>query len=147
MVTKKDMKILELLQKDSRMPITEIAESVDMSENGVRYRLSKMEEEGILRQFTILLNPEKLGKKVMAIFDIDVEPNEILNSIQKMNQMEEIIKIYQTTGQFSILAIGLFDDNEQMNIFMNNTFLKELPVKNYAANIVTKKYKDSIYQI
>jgi Lrp/AsnC family transcriptional regulator for asnA, asnC and gidA len=147
MVSKKDMKILEMLQEDSRIPMTQIAKAVGMSENGVRYRLDKMEQEGVIRRYTVLLEPKKVGKKVMAAFDIEVEPKKIKESIELMKNMDEIIKIYQTTGQYSILAIGLFENNEVLNEFVNNKFLKNVPVLNYSVNIVTKKFKDSIYLV
>ena len=47
MLSKIDKKILELLQKDARVPITHIAREVNMSENGVKYRLDKLEEKGV----------------------------------------------------------------------------------------------------
>jgi Lrp/AsnC family transcriptional regulator for asnA, asnC and gidA len=145
MVSKIDEKILGLLQDDARIPITKIAQEVNMSENGVKYRLEKLEERGIIRRFAVLIDPIKVGKKVMAIFNIDVEPKKIRNAIPKLKKIENFIKIYNTTGDYSITAIGLFDSNESLTNFINYKLLVDLPIKDYKLNIVTKKYKDSIY--
>lgn len=74
MVSKVDNKILEILQQDVRTPISKIAKEVGLSENGVRYRLEKLEKEGYIKSYTILLNPRKFGKKLLAIFNLEVEP-------------------------------------------------------------------------
>ncbi len=44
MVSKVDNKILEILQGDVRTPVSKIAKEVGLSENGVRYRLEKLEK-------------------------------------------------------------------------------------------------------
>ena len=62
--------IIELLQKDARMPFVKIAKKVGLSENTVRKRIEKLKKEGYIREFALLLNPKKFGKHVIAIFMI-----------------------------------------------------------------------------
>jgi Lrp/AsnC family transcriptional regulator for asnA, asnC and gidA len=145
MVSKIDKKILEILQNDARTPITKIAKEVNMSENGVKYRLEKLEDKGIIRRFAVLIEPKKVGKNVMAIFNIEIEPKKFRTAISKLKKIENFIKVYNTTGEYSITTIGLFETNESLTDFVNNKFLIDLPIKDYTLNIVTKKYKDSVY--
>lgn len=147
MVSKKDREILALLQEDARMPISEIARNVNLSENGVRYRLEKLENQGFIKSFSVLLNPKKFGKKVTAIFKIDFQPKKMRDAIPKLLKLKQIIKMYQTTGDYAITAIGLFEDHDELNDFINNRLLYEFPIKDYSIQIVTKKLKDSVYEI
>jgi Lrp/AsnC family transcriptional regulator for asnA, asnC and gidA len=147
MVSKKDELILSILQQGARTPISEIAKEVDLSENGVRYRLEKLEDEGYIKNYTVLLNPKKFGKRTFAIFNLEMEPKKTKESIKKLMDIEELIKIYQTTGQYSIKAFGLFNDEEELTNFINNRLLYEIPVQNYSVEIITKNIKDSIYHI
>ena len=147
MISKIDRKILELLQKDARMPITKIAKNVNMSENGVKYRLEKLEEKGIIKRFAALIDPRKIGKSIMAIFNIEVEPKTMRKSIPLLRKTDDFIKIYHTTGNYSITAIGVFENNESLTNFINNKLLIDFPIQNYTVDIVTKQYKDSIYLI
>ncbi|MFQ5910437.1 MAG: Lrp/AsnC family transcriptional regulator [Thermoplasmata archaeon] len=147
MVSKVDRRIIELLQEDARMPITQIAKEVNMSENGVKYRLDKLEQKGVISRFSILIDPKKLGKKVMAHFSIEFTPDEMRRNISLLTRIPELIKIYHTTGEYSIMAIGLFDSNEELTKFINNTLLVDFSVQKYAVDVVTKQYKDSIYMI
>ena len=147
MVSKKDEVILSILQKGARTPISEIAKEVGLSENGVRYRLEKLEDEGYIKNYAVLLNPKKFGKKTFAIFNIEMEPKKTRESIQKLMEIDEFTKIYQTTGQYSIKAFGLFNDEEELTNFIHNRLLFDIPVRNYSIEIITKNIKDSIYQI
>ena len=147
MVSKKDQVILSILQNGARTPISEIAKEVNLSENGVRYRLEKLEDEGYIKNYTVLLNPKKFGKHTFAIFNLEMEPKKTNESIKKLMQIDEFIKIYQTTGQYSIKAFGLFNDEEELTSFINNHLLYEIPVQNYSVEIITRSIKDSIYYV
>jgi Lrp/AsnC family transcriptional regulator for asnA, asnC and gidA len=147
MVNKKDLIILSILQNGARIPISEIAKKVSLSENGVRYRLEKLEEEGYIKNYVVLLNPRKFGKKTFAIFNLELENKQIKTSIKKLAEIEDLIKIYQTTGQYSIKAFGLFDDEEDLTDFINDRLLQEIPIQNYSVEIITKSIKDGIYSV
>jgi DNA-binding Lrp family transcriptional regulator len=147
MVSTIDKKILELLQRDVRMPIAKIAKEVNLSENGVRYRLEKLERDGYIRSYTILLNPKKFGKTVLAIFNLEIEPKAMRSTLPKLVELDDFIKIYQTTGHFSIIALGLFDNEEQLTSFINGKLLLEFPIQNYTVEIVMRKVKDTDYEI
>jgi len=147
MVGKIDNKILEILQGDVRTPISKIAKVVGLSENGVRYRLEKLEKGGYIKSYTILLNPKKFGKDILAIFNLEIEPKMMKSTLSKLVGLDEFIKIYQTTGQFSINAMGLFDNEESLTRFINNKLLFEFPIQNYTVEIVIRKVKDTDYEI
>jgi DNA-binding Lrp family transcriptional regulator len=147
MVSKIDARILEILQRDVRTPISKIAKEVGLSENGVRYRLEKLEKGGYIKSYTILLNPKKFGKRILAIFNLEIEPKEMRSTLPKLVTLDEFIKIYQTTGQFSINAVGLFDNENNLTSFINNKLLLEFPIQNYTVEIVMRKIKDTDYEI
>jgi Lrp/AsnC family transcriptional regulator for asnA, asnC and gidA len=147
MVSKKDETILSILQGGARTPVSEIAKQVGLSENGVRYRLEKLEQEGYIRNYVVLLNPKKFGKKTFAIFNLEMEPKQMKGVHKALVEIENFIQIYQTTGQYSITAIGLFDDENDLTKFINNKLLQELPIKNYKVEIITHSIKEGIYSI
>jgi DNA-binding Lrp family transcriptional regulator len=147
MVSKIDARILEILQRDVRTPISKIAKEVGLSENGVRYRLEKLEKGGYIKSYTILLNPKKFGKRILAVFNLEIEPTAMRSTLPKLVKLDEFIKIYQTTGQFSINAVGLFDNENNLTSFINNKLLIEFSIQNYTVEIVMRKVKDTDYEI
>ncbi|WP_135606859.1 Lrp/AsnC family transcriptional regulator [Methanococcoides sp. NM1] len=147
MVSKKDKIILEILQQGARTPISEIAKKVGLSENGVRYRLEKLEKDGFIKNYVVTLNPKKFGKNTLAFLNLEMEPKKMKGSLKNLVEINEFIKIYQTTGEYSIKVVGLFDDEEALTDFINNELLLKLPVQKYTVEIVTKSIKDTIYNI
>lgn len=147
MVSKKDTIILKILQNKARTSIAEIAKHVGLSENGVRYRLEKLEEEGYIENYAVLLNPMKFGKRTLAFFNLEMQPKKMRDGLKNLKEIDEFIKIYQTTGSYSIKAIGLFDDEKELTIFINNKLLHHFPIQNYKVEIVTNCIKDTVYNI
>lgn len=147
MVSKIDERIIRILQTDARTPIAQIAREVGFSENGVRYRMERLENEGYIRNFAVLLNPKKFGMKVTAIFNMSFEPKLFRESLPKLLKIDEFVTVYQTTGRYNVKAHGLFKDNEELERFVNEKLLINLPISEYNFEIVTKKLKDSDYEL
>ena len=139
-------RIIELLQKDARIPFVKIAKKVGLSENTVRKRIEKLKKEGYIREFALLLNPKKFGKHVIAIFMISTELSGAKGCTEQLKKFPQIIDIYFTTGEYSIMAIGLFDDDEDLNLFLIKKMSK-LNIHQYNVVTVLKKIKKGFFQI
>jgi Lrp/AsnC family transcriptional regulator, leucine-responsive regulatory protein len=61
-----DLKILALLVKDARTPAQQIAEEIGLARSSVAERLEKLEEDGVIRGTTAVLDPCALGRNVTA---------------------------------------------------------------------------------
>lgn len=61
MVDKVDLAILKFLQEDASIPFTEIARRLKISESTVRKRVEKLKQEGIIKRFTVIIEPSKIG--------------------------------------------------------------------------------------
>ena len=64
-----DVKILELLQENSRVSISEISKKVNMSLSAVSERLKKLESTDIIEKYTVILNPQYLGKELSVLMN------------------------------------------------------------------------------
>ncbi len=69
-----DVKIIEILKKNSRTPFTEVASMLKVSDSTIHQRLKKLKDEGVLLRYTTEINEEFLGKKVHGLALIDVNP-------------------------------------------------------------------------
>ena len=139
-------RIIELLQKDARMPLAKIAKLVGLSENTVRKRIEKLTRNGYIRDFALLLNPKKFGKNVKAIFLISTELSKVKDCIKQLKKMPQIINLYFTTGEYSILAVALFDDDDDLNMFLINK-LSKLDIHQYNVITVLDKIKESYFEL
>lgn len=89
-----DTKILGLLIKDGRASFAEIARALNVTRAHVRERVQKLIDEGVIEQFTAVVNPEKMGKAVSAFFDVQVAPQGIQEIARDLAAQPEVISLY-----------------------------------------------------
>lgn len=71
-----DKKILEILQKNARTPIKEIAKEVFLSSPAVSSRIDRLEQAGVLLGYHAAVNPLFLGYHIKAFINLEVEPKQ-----------------------------------------------------------------------
>lgn len=101
-----DIKILNLLQKDAKMKIKEIAHALGMTNTPVFDRIKKLEKAGAIKGYTIKVERGMLGYELMAFCSIQLDKHNQQN-IQKFEnkiaQFEEVVECYHIAGQVDYL--------------------------------------------
>ncbi len=98
-----DCKIIELLQKDGRMPNTMIAKQIGISEATVRSRLNRLTKEGYI-QIVAVSNPLKLGFEVVGMLRIVADVKKIDAVSKELSKIDQIWYIVHATGSSDIYA-------------------------------------------
>ena len=99
-----DLKILQILQKHGRTKRNEIAEVVKLSIPSVSERLRKLEQAGIVRGYTTLVEPSRVGLNVTAFIFLTVESSEHYPAIiASAKETDEILECHAITGDGSHL--------------------------------------------
>lgn len=116
-----DLCIIEALCKDARTSFRQIATSLNLSPDTIIDRYNALQEKGVIRGSTIVLNPKAIGYGAMAVFMIDVSPvaagktpfdsNQILEALIKMRNIIVATKI---VGDHDLLAIGVVKDFQHL---------------------------------
>lgn len=115
----KDLEIINLLQADARMPYLEIARKLGMSESAVRKRVKKLEREGVIERYTVVVNPLKLGYTAVAITGLDVKPDKYLEVLDSLTKLHEVKAVTTSTGDHMIMVeIWARDNRELTNIVL-----------------------------
>jgi Lrp/AsnC family transcriptional regulator for asnA, asnC and gidA len=96
-----DFKIIGLLQKDGRMPSSEIAKITNVSEATVRYRLKKLIDGGFI-QIVAAGNPIKLGFGIAANIGLYTESPQIDKIVTELKKLKHLSYIAQMTGERAI---------------------------------------------
>ena len=100
-----DIKILEILQSDVRMPLTQLSEQIGVPHGTIRDRLRKMEEAGVIEGYKVALSPVKLGFPLNCLVEVTLDQqveNDLV--IQELLKIEEVIEIQLLTGEIDALA-------------------------------------------
>lgn len=93
-------RILEELRLDGRISSRELGRRVGLSTPAVAERVRRMQEAGIIRGFTVLVDTEKMGLPIRAILALSADYNNpipLLDGVMK--KIPEIIRWWRVTGQ------------------------------------------------
>ncbi|WP_163651932.1 Lrp/AsnC family transcriptional regulator [Listeria sp. PSOL-1] len=114
-----DKKILQLLMKNSRMPVKEISKQVLLSEPSVKNRMEKLVENGIIENFTIKVNPMKLGFNISFIIKIsNLKPT--VQSLERiLKNFPNLTEAHAITGQENYIVRGYATDINEIDKLLN----------------------------
>ena len=71
-----DLKLLSLLQENARYPLKHLAEEVFLSSPAVSTRIDRLEKQGIIKGYTAVVDPLKLGYHVTAFINLEMHPSQ-----------------------------------------------------------------------
>ncbi len=114
MVRISDKELLEILKENCRMPYTQIAKKLKVTEAAIRKKVGKLKEKGIITCYTIELDNKKLGKKINALIGLDAKPEKLMDIIKNLKKRKEINRLYSATGDHMILTEIDFEGMDEM---------------------------------
>lgn len=138
-----DIKILELLQANSRISISEISKKVNMSLSAVSERLKKLESTDIIKQYTVILNSEYLGKELSVIMNLCLEqagPTE--DFFEFIKSEHEILECHYITGDYDYSLKIVTKNTASLERLMNK--IKSYPgIKRSQTNVILSSIKNN----
>jgi DNA-binding Lrp family transcriptional regulator len=110
-----DTAILRALQLDARTRYSAIAEERGVSVDTIIKRFNKLQQQGVVKHTTLLLDPRKLGHEVIANLAIAVEPSCITEVVGFLQNREGILFATHTMGQYDVFALAATRTMNEMN--------------------------------
>ncbi|WP_330329268.1 Lrp/AsnC family transcriptional regulator [Streptomyces sp. NBC_00536] len=93
-----DWRILEALQADGRATFAELARAVAMSPSAVTERVRRLEEAGVITGYTATVDPQKLGKSIMALVRLRYPHGNYKPFHDLLEATPEILEAHHVTG-------------------------------------------------
>jgi DNA-binding Lrp family transcriptional regulator len=112
-----DVKILRVLIEDARLSSRQIAKQCNVSVGTALSRIRKMEGEGIIRGYTVLLDQEKLGYELTVVTEITVSKGRLLEMENEIARMPNVCCVYDLTGLSDAAIIAKFKNREDLSKF------------------------------
>ncbi len=99
-----DLRVLDLLQDDARLPQAQIARRVGMSVAAVNERIKKLERQGVIEGYAAHLDEAKVGLDVTAFIEVFIEhPRHERAFTALMERLSEVMECHYVTGDCSCL--------------------------------------------
>jgi DNA-binding Lrp family transcriptional regulator len=136
-----DRSIIRLLQEDSRKSFNKIAESLGIAVGTAYNRVKSLEDNGILKGYTVMVNSAKLGYGLTALILIEAEGRYLPEVEKELAKLDEVICIYDITGDYDIAVVARFKNRSTLNNFIKST-LKMSHVSRTVTNVVLNVVKE-----
>jgi Lrp/AsnC family transcriptional regulator for asnA, asnC and gidA len=144
-IDKLDVKIVNLLLEDGRMPASEIARQIDgISERVVRYRIERMVEEGVI-SISAIVKPQAFGLDTYADVWMEAESDKILEVANKLAEYENVTYVACSIGETDVSIQVVAKDTAEIYRFVTEVVRKVPGVRKTVTSIVPIVLKD-VYQ-
>ncbi len=135
-----DRAIVAHLQYDGRMPFTDIAAEVGLSEGAVRRRVKQMMDDSVL-QIVGIVEPQYLEWQAAAMVCINVLPGQIEAAAHRIAQFPEVTYLFMASGGFDLFVEVYCRDREHFASFLSKQLQKVPGVERTETFMILKMYK------
>jgi len=122
-----DRKILELLQANGRMPMTELAEKVGLSATPCTERVRRLERDGVITGYHARVSPEALDKSLLVFVEIRLAAmsGEAFDRVRhEMMFVPEVLECHLVSGEFDYLIKARIGQMSEYRQLLENILLK-----------------------
>ena len=114
-----DLKILKLLQKDSRISIKSISEQVFVSQPTVSSRIDSLVKKGIIKGFYTEIDNSVYDNVIKCYIQIEVSPTLKEQLYEKIKNTPKVVECDRVTGEYSLIIKMIFNNTLEMDKYIN----------------------------
>ena len=137
-----DILLIKVLQKDSRKSLKELARLTDISVPTARARIDRLVNLGVIRQFTVAIDPQKLLGGVTAFINLKAKLAEIESVKSALSDMEEVVGLYVTTGECDLVVKVCVQDARMLEEFILRKLNKVAGIEGARSGVVVETAKE-----
>jgi Lrp/AsnC family transcriptional regulator, regulator for asnA, asnC and gidA len=120
-----DVKILEIISRNARIPFKDVAGEVGISRAAVHQRVNRMIDLEVITGSGYYVNPKKVDFRTCTYIGIFLEKGGIYSDVvSNLYEIEEIVECHYTTGQYAIFIKVYAKDNEHLKNILSERIQK-----------------------
>ena len=137
-----DQQIVQLLIENARSSYSEIGQKVGISRVAVKQRIQALEQRGVIEEYTTVINPQKISGAVSCYFDLETQPETLMQVISTLEGNDTVTQIYRVTGRNKLHVHAVAASREEMEKLIREV-IDPLPgVIDCSCNIILSRIKD-----
>jgi len=125
--------------KDGRKSFKKIADTLDISENTVRSRVSRLCEEGIL-EISGIVDPAKIPRHRAVIIGVKLKTMNLVSKGQEFSKLKGVVSVSVVTGRFDLMLIVLLKEGYGLLEFYTEEVSQIDGVQSVETFVVYKSY-------
>lgn len=130
-----DFQILRLLSENARIQRKDLGEQIHMTGQAVGNRIKKLEESGVIKAYSLIVDEMKLGYSYTAFVIIYMKTSNHDSFIRFANDQNEIVEAHRVSGDGCYHLKVKVNSQEQLNLLLN----KILDYGNYTLYLSIKE--------
>jgi len=99
-----DQRLISILRHDGRRSISDLAQELKLSRGTVRARIERLEAEGVIIGYTVVLRADAVSAPVRGLTMIEVEGRKLDPVIDSLVGFPEIGAVHTTNGRWDLVA-------------------------------------------
>ncbi len=143
-----DRKILDILQREGRIAITELASRVGLTTSPCAERVRRLERDGVITGYAATVSPAALDKPLLVFVEIKLVAKgaDVFDTVrEELLLMPEVLECHLVSGEFDYLLKFRLRDMREYRSLLGN-ILKRLPgAAESRSLIVMEEIKESLY--
>ncbi len=112
-----DKKILIELLKDSRRSYRELAKAIGISAATVINHIQRLEQAGVITDYTVLIDFERIGFELTAVTEMTVSRGKLLETQEEIAKLPYVCAVYDVTGEIDSIVIAKFKNRRELSEF------------------------------
>ena len=112
-----DLRILQVLLEDARFSSRQIAKKVGVSVGTVLSRIKRMEDEGLIKGYSVIMNHEKLGYELTIVMEVTVSKGRLVEMENEIAKIANVCSVYDVTGLTDAFIVAKFKTREELGKF------------------------------
>jgi len=141
----KNRQILDILQKDAKLSIKEVANQIGLSFTPTYERIKSMEESGIIRKYVALVDRQKVGLKVAVYCSITLKEQSKATLVEfekSIKNIPEIVETVSVSGNYDYMLKIVAPDIDSYNKFVVDVVSNLPSIGQYHSSIVMTEVKN-----
>jgi Lrp/AsnC family transcriptional regulator, leucine-responsive regulatory protein len=139
-----DAKILDALQRDGRLSVVDLAESIGLSPTPCARRIKALESEGAIEGYAAVLNPALVGLAVLAIVQVKLSEHTdetVARFEREIELMDEVTKCMAMTGSYDFILEVYGKDLEALSNVVLKKLIRVPNVRDLQSSVVLQTIK------
>lgn len=144
MIDEKSLQILKILQQKARVPNVEVARQVNLAPSAVLERIRKLEKQGIIDGYEVILNPRRFNKSLIVFVHVYLSGTADKKNIgENLGLIPEIQEIHFIAGDDCYLLKMRVADVIQLNEILEEKILSLEHIRKTKTSVALSTIKET----
>ena len=139
-----DVKILGLLQRDSKISQRELSEAVNLSPSAVNRRVAALESAGVIAGTVCVVDPSAVGHPITILVEVKLESErlDLLDELKtRFSACPQVQQVYYVTGDVDFMLVLVVKDMTEYEQLTRDLFFSSGNVKGFRTYVAMQRVK------